>query len=76
MKNNVVELKSLSQINFPTDLMTFQEIESKYKIKYATLYKYTKLLKQIPVYTKGGLRVSEKDIIMWLSDGYQPSKKD
>lgn len=75
MENNVVKLKSLSQ-TFPTDLMTFQEIESKYKIKYATLYKYTKLLNQIPFYSRGGLKVSEKDIIMWLSDGYQPSKKD
>lgn len=76
MKNNVVELKSLSQIKCPDDLMTFQEVESKYKIKYATLYKYTKLLNQIPFYSRGGLKVSEKDIIMWLSDGYQPSKKD
>lgn len=73
MKTNVVELKSLSQ-SFPTDLMTFQEVESKYKIKYSTLYKYTKLLNKIPVYTRGGLRVSERDLLEWMAGGLQPAR--
>ena len=70
MKKNVVEFNQV----FPNDLMTFQEVESKYKIKYATLYKYTKLLNEIPVYTRGGLKVSEKDLIKWLSGGLEPAK--
>lgn len=70
MKMNIVEFNQV----FPNDLMTFQEVESKYKIKYATLYKYTKLLNEIPVYTRGGLKVSERDLIKWLSSGLEPAK--
>ena len=66
--NNVINLVK----DRPDDLMTFQEVERKYKIKYCTLYKYTRQVPEIPVYTKGGLRVSEKDIINWLNEGYKP----
>ena len=54
--------------------MTFGEVEEKYKIKYHTLYKYTKQICEIPVYTRGGLRVSERDVINWLAGGLIPAK--
>ena len=44
------------------------------KLKYQTLYKYTRTLNQIPVYTRGGLRVSEKDVVEWLNAGLQPAR--
>lgn len=69
MKDNVINLKT-SKIDFPNDLMTFKEVYEKYKIKYCTLYKYTRQLPEIPVFTRGGLKVSEKDVIEWLNKGY------
>ena len=67
--NNVINL------TVPNDLMTFGEVEEKYKIKYHTLYKYTKQICEIPVYTRGGLRVSERDIVNWLAGGLIPAKR-
>lgn len=71
--NNVINLNK-SKIEIPNDLMTFKEIEIKYKLKYQTLYKYTRTLNKIPVYTHGGLRVSEKDVVEWLNAGLQPAR--
>jgi hypothetical protein len=65
---------NLIREDIPTDLMTFGEVEEKYKIKYHTLYKYTKQVFEIPVYTKGGLRVSEQDIKNWLAGGFIPAR--
>lgn len=67
--NNVINL------TVPNDLMTFGEVEEKYKIKYHTLYKYTKQICEIPVYTRGGLRVSERDIVNWLAGGLITAKR-
>lgn len=67
--DNVIKINKV-----PNDLMTFGEVEEKYKIKYHTLYKYTKQICEIPVYTKGGLRVSERDIINWLAGGLIPAR--
>lgn len=53
----------------PSDLMTFDEVEKKYRIKYHTLYKYTCRENEIPYIKRGGLRVSERDVIAWLSGG-------
>lgn len=64
--SNVVELKPRE---IPSDLMSFDEVARKYKIKYHTLYKYACRLNQITYIKRGGLRVSEKDIIDWLADG-------
>nr|DAO24394.1 MAG TPA: excisionase [Caudoviricetes sp.] len=71
--NNVINLNK-SKIEIPNDLMTFKEVGLKYKIKYPTLYKYTKTLNEIPVYTRGGLKVSERDVIKWLNDGLEPAR--
>lgn len=71
--NNVITLKE-SKLEIPNDLMTFKEVGLKYKIKYSTLYKYTKTLNEISVYTRGGLKVSERDVIKWLNDGLEPSR--
>lgn len=73
MQNNVINFNN-SKIEIPNDLMTFKEIGLKYKIKYPTLYKYTKILKEIPVYTRGGLKVSENDVVKWLSGGLEPAR--
>jgi len=54
----------------PLDLMSFKEVQQKYGIKYPTLYKYTRLLGIIPLYTNGGFKVSENDIQQWLKQGY------
>lgn len=70
--NNVI---NIVRENVPSDLMTFGEVEQKYKIKYHTLYKYTKQIFEIPVYTKGGLRVSEQDIKNWLAGGLISAKR-
>lgn len=70
--NNVINLK---REDIPDDLMTFGEVEQKYKIKYHTLYKYTKQIFEIPVYTKGGLRVSERDVKNWLAEGLIAAKR-
>lgn len=67
--DNVIKMNTV-----PNDLMTFGEVEEKYKIKYHTLYKYTKQICEIPVYTRGGLRVSERDIINWLAGGLIPAR--
>ena len=67
--NNVINL------TVPNDLMTFGEVEEKYKIKYHTLYKYTKQICEIPVYTRGGLRVSERDVVNWLAGGLISAKR-
>ena len=53
----------------PSDLMTFDEVEKKYRIKYHTLYKYTCRENEIPYIKRGGSRVSERDVIAWLSGG-------
>lgn len=66
---NVIRMNTV-----PNDLMTFGEVEEKYKIKYHTLYKYTKQICEIPVYTRGGLRVSERDIVEWLAGGLIPAR--
>ena len=67
--NNVI---NLNERGVPSDLMTFKEVEEKYKIKYCTLYKYTRQFPEIPVFTNGGLKVREQDVISWLNAGYRP----
>lgn len=56
-------------VEIPSDLMTFKDVYKKYSIKYCTLYKYTRLLKRIPLYKNGGFKVSESDIKAWLLEG-------
>lgn len=72
MKN--LEEKVNNVINFnreeiPTDLIRFKDVYAKYGIKYCTLYKYTRILREIPFYNKGGLKVSETDLKNWLKKG-------
>ncbi len=69
--NNVI---NLNREGIPNDLMTFGEVWEKYKIKYHTLYKYTCRERKIPYIKMGGLRVSERDIIRWLSAGKVPAR--
>ncbi len=70
MKNNVINFKGESILDeLPDDLISFKEAGLKYRIKYPTLYKYTRILRQIPYYSKGGFKVSEKDLKNWLKSG-------
>ena len=71
--SNVIKINRES--NVPVDLMTFGEVEKKYKLKYHTLYKYTRQICEIPIYTRGGLRVSEQDIKSWLAGGLMPAQR-
>ena len=71
MKNNVVQLDRQN----PDDLLTFDEVAKKYKIKYHTLYKYAVRQNEIPFYKKGGLKVRERDIINWLKQGLVPASR-
>lgn len=73
MKNNVINYNK-SKLELPKDLLTFKEVQEKYNIKYHTLYKYTRTLNEIPFYAKGGLKVSELDIIHWLNSGLVPAR--
>ena len=68
--SNVIEFK----LGIPTDLMTFEEIEKKYRLKYHTLYKYACKENKIPYYRIGGLRVSEKDVIRWIEQSRVPAR--
>ena len=66
MTNNVVELKSLSQVNFPNDLMTFKELEKKHGFKYSYLYKWACLEREIQVYNRGSLKLSEAEVLNFV----------
>lgn len=68
--NNVVSFDII-----PNDLISFKEAYSLYGIKYNTLYKYTRILNEIPLYTKGGFKVSKKDVANWLKMGKIEAKK-
>ena len=66
MRNNVVQLKSLSQVNFPNDLMTFKELETKHGFKYSYLYKWACIEHQIQVYNRGSLKLSEQEVLSFV----------
>ena len=50
----------------PSDLMSFREIMEKYKLKYGFLYKWAVTMKKIPVYDRGGIVISEADLLCFL----------
>lgn len=52
----------------PNDLMSFREVMNKYQLKYGFLYKWAILNKRIPVYDRGGIVISEKDLLLFLSE--------
>lgn len=63
MSNNIV---SISRDIFPSDLMSFREITEKYKLKYGFLYKWSVLEKVIRTYDRGGIAISERDLLEFL----------
>lgn len=65
--NNVIKL---NRENVPQDLIRFKDVFKKYGIKYSTLYKYTRILKKIPFYTNGGLKVRETDLQNWINESF------
>lgn len=60
--NNVVSFNR----DMPDDLMSFREIMDKYKLKYGFLYKWSVIMKQIRTYDRGGIVISEKDLLEFL----------
>lgn len=71
---NVIKLKNVkSSLATPEDLITLDEIQSKYKFKYGTAYKYIVLEHRIPYFKLGrNIRVSEKDFKGLLQSCYKP----
>lgn len=65
---------NLNREEIPADLIRFKDVCAKYGIKYPTLYKYTRILREIPYYNKGGLKVSERDLKNWLKSGLVPAE--
>ena len=47
----------------PNDLMTFGELILKHGFKYGYLYKHSCLTGEIPVYPRGVLKLSERDVL-------------
>ena len=65
MINKVVKFEK-EDLGFktPNNLLSLEEIEKKYKIKYNTAYKYIVLEHKIPYYRLGrNIRVSEVDFL-------------
>lgn len=60
---NVISFKRDVQ---PDDLMSFREIGEKYKLKYGFLYKWSVLEKVLRTYDRGGIVISEKDLLNFL----------
>lgn len=59
--NNVINLVVKEEI--PDDLMTFGELISKHGFKYGYLYKHSCLTGEIPIYSRGVLKLSEKNVL-------------
>lgn len=73
---NVIPIKRELNEPTPDDLMTLDEIESKYKIKYNTAYKHIVLDSKIPYYKIGrNIRVSEKAFLSYINCCLIPSKR-
>lgn len=72
--NNVISLENKkSSKTTPDDLMSLDEIQSKYNFKYGTAYKYIVLEHKIPYFKLGrSIRVSEKDFKSLLQSCYKP----
>lgn len=67
MKSNV--LSFTREVNaIPDDLMRFPEIIKKYNLKYGFLYKWAVLNKAIKTYDRGGIAISEKDLLEFLDE--------
>ena len=60
--NNVISINR----DMPNDLMLFSEIKEKYGLKYDFLYKWSIIKKEIKPYDKGGIAVSERDLLIFL----------
>ena len=56
----------INRDSMPNDLMSFREITEKYKLKYGFLYKWSVLEKAIRTYDRGGIVISEKDLLDFL----------
>lgn len=64
--NNVLKFKSREFGNsvLPNKLLSLEDIEEKYNIKYQTAYKYIVSEHKIPYYKLGrNIRIDERDII-------------
>lgn len=67
MKNNVISINRVKD-EIPNDLMSFREIMEKYKLKYGFLYKWSVLQKAIRTYDRGGIVISEAELLNFLDE--------
>ena len=63
--NNIISFNRDAQ---PGDLMSFREIGSKYGLKYGFLYKWSVLEKKLRTYDRGGIVISENDLLRFLDE--------
>lgn len=63
--NNVI---SFNRDSMPTDLMSFRQIMEKYGLKYGFLYKWSVLEKRLRTYDRGGIVISESDLLRFLDE--------
>ena len=61
--NNVIQM---NRDIIPEDLMSFRQITDKYGLKYGFLYKWSVLMKALRTYDRGGIVISEKDLLNFL----------
>ena len=61
--SNVIQL---NQDDYPTDLLTIPEVQKKYGLRYSFVYKWVMLEKELTAYDKGGIAVSEKELLEFL----------
>lgn len=67
MQNNVISINRIKD-EIPNDLMSFREIIEKYKLKYGFLYKWSVLKKVIRTYDRGGIVISEAELLHFLDE--------
>lgn len=64
MMNNVINFERFKdESKTPDDLMTLKELGIKHGFKYGYLYKWSCREKQITVYDRGTLYLSEKEVL-------------
>lgn len=67
MKDNVINFnRETEALKSPDDLMSFKELEIKYGLKYGFLYKWACLKRELNLYERGCLKLSEKEVLDFL----------
>ena len=59
--------------DIPKDLKRITWLANEYGFTYDEIYKASVIKKQIPVYTKGALKISLNDFSKWVTSGFKPA---